>query len=92
MGGLTPTLFSPEHEQQEQHLVKGQLLDQPLVGALGMLLARRPLLRKLFVPTRQEAHGRYCVQFFKEGNWQPVFMDDLLPCSALGKPLLSGTR
>jgi hypothetical protein len=46
-------------------------------------------VRKLFMPTRQEDHGRYCVQFFKEGNWTPVFIDDRIPCNFLRNPIFS---
>lgn len=57
-----------------------------------MLLVQPQLVRRLFLQTRQESHGRYCVQFFKEGNWTPVYIDDRVPCNLLGKPIYSSFR
>jgi len=50
------------------------------------------MIRKLFLPTRQESHGRYCLRFFKENNWVPVYIDDTIPCNAMGTPLFSSLR
>ncbi|CAM9516779.1 unnamed protein product [Ectocarpus sp. 6 AP-2014] len=68
-------------------MVPGQLADQWLLSAIGILTGRPQLLRSLFVPTGQEALGRYCVRLFKEANWINVFVDTRIACNALGDPL-----
>ncbi|CAB1109230.1 unnamed protein product [Ectocarpus sp. CCAP 1310/34] len=57
---------------------------QWLLSAIGILTGRPHLLRSLFVPTGQEALGRYCVRLFKEANWINVFVDTCIACNALG--------
>ena len=34
-----------------------------------------------------EEIGRYCVRFWKDGNWERVVIDNLIPCDPLGNPL-----
>lgn len=61
-----------------------KLADQWLLSAIGILTGRPHLLRSLFLPTRQEEVGRYCVRLFKEANWINVFVDTLAACNASG--------
>eukprot|EP00903_Cladosiphon_okamuranus_P013365 g12456.t1 len=68
-------------------MVPGQLADQWLLSAVGILTGHPHLLRSLFLPTRQEAVGRYCVRLFKEANWTNVFVDTLVACNASGDAL-----
>ncbi|CAN0180868.1 unnamed protein product [Pylaiella littoralis] len=68
-------------------MVAGQLADQWLLSAIGILTGRPHLLRSLFLPTQQEEAGRYCVRLFKEANWINVFVDTRIPCNALGDAL-----
>ncbi|CAN0181049.1 unnamed protein product, partial [Hapterophycus canaliculatus] len=68
-------------------MVAGQLADQWLLSAIGILTGRPHLLRSLFLPTGQETVGRYCVRLFKEANWTNVYVDTRIPCSASGEPL-----
>eukprot|EP00752_Nemacystus_decipiens_P009768 g8724.t1 len=68
-------------------IVAGQLADQWLLSAIGILTGHPHLLRSLFLPTRQEAVGRYCVRLFKEANWINIFVDNLIACNASGDAL-----
>jgi len=69
--------------------VQGFVADRWLVGAMLLLSARPRLLRHVFVATGQEAMGRYCVRLCRDGMWVNVYVDDSLPCTALGRPLCS---
>jgi hypothetical protein len=53
------------------------------------ICSRKQYVQKLFIKTGQEKQGRYCVQFYKDGDWTNVFVDDCLPCNALGKPMFA---
>lgn len=64
---------------------KTKLADQWLLSAIGVLTGRPHLLRSLFVPSGQEALGRYYVRLFKEANWINVFVDTRIACNALGE-------
>ena len=43
-------------------------------------LASIPYLLKRIVVSHDEAIGRYTFQFYKEGKWRQVTVDDLIPC------------
>lgn len=73
----------------EGDIRQGQIANSWFVSALAILAGRPDLLKELFVPTGQESNGRYCVRFFKEGNWVYVYIDDLLPCNNLLRPLFT---
>ena len=73
-------------EAANRSLGQGGISNRWFVNALSLLMCREEKLKKLFVPTRQEDAGRFCVQFFKEGNWTPVYIDDRIPCDLFSKP------
>ena len=73
-------------EVANRSLAQGGLSNRWFVNALSLLMCREEKLQKLFLPTRQEDAGRFCVQFFKEGNWTPVYVDDRIPCDLFSKP------
>ena len=52
-----------------------------------MLLVKPWLLTRRFVPTSQEDLGRYCVRFWKDGDWKRVIVDNLVPCDSFGNTL-----
>ena len=66
---------------------QGSLGDCWLMSALGVMGSRQGMLQGLFVRTGQENRGRYCVEFFKDGDWVMVPIDDRIPCNASEKPL-----
>eukprot|EP00904_Undaria_pinnatifida_P013872 jgi/Undpi1/9615/HiC_scaffold_27.g12071.m1 len=68
-------------------IVAGQLADQWLLSAIGILTGKPHLLRGLFLPTGQEDKGRYGVRLFKEANWTNIFVDTRMPCNSLGEML-----
>ena len=69
--------------------VQGFVADRWLMSAMLLLSARPRLLRHVFIATGQEAMGRYCVRLCRNGTWVNVYVDDSLPCTALGRPLCS---
>eukprot|EP00753_Platysulcus_tardus_P000361 PLAT10367.1.p1 GENE.PLAT10367.1~~PLAT10367.1.p1 ORF type:complete len:723 (-),score=420.00 PLAT10367.1:102-2270(-) len=73
-------------------VIQGQLGDCWFLSALSVMASRPELLHQLFVTTGQEAQGRYCVQFFKDGDWRQVFIDDRIPCDSMGKPLYADCK
>uniref|UniRef100_A0A7S1XT22 Calmodulin n=1 Tax=Phaeomonas parva TaxID=124430 RepID=A0A7S1XT22_9STRA len=68
-------------------LEQGALGDAWFLSALALVAHKPELIRKLFCHTGQEDSGRYCLQFFKGGNWAPVVLDDKLPCDPADAPL-----
>ena len=76
--GVQPTVAMP-----------GKLSNEWFIDATNMLIAKPGLLSRLFVPTSQEELGRYCVRFWKEGDWKRIVVDNLIPCDPLGDPLYS---
>jgi len=73
----------------ECDLVQGQIANAWFVSALAILAGHPALLKSLFVSTGQEPQGRYCLKFYKEGNWINVYIDDSVPCSSLNRPLFT---
>ena len=55
-------------------------------NALEVLSARPSLIRKLFVVTGQENVGRYCLKFYRRGEWKLVYVDSAIPCHRSGMP------
>ena len=46
------------------------------------MLANRPeILKKLFVTQEYNEKGVYCLQFYQQGEWKYVIVDDIVPCS-----------
>ena len=74
--GVQPTVAIP-----------GNLSNEWFLDACNMLLAKPWLLTRLFVPTSQEELGRYCVRFWKDGDWKRVVVDNLVPCDSCGDTL-----
>ena len=74
--GVQPTVAIP-----------GNLSNEWFLDACNMLLVKPWLLTRLFVPTSQEDLGRYCVRFWKDGDWKRVVVDDLVPCDSFGDTL-----
>jgi calpain-5 len=68
-------------------LKQGALADAWFVNALSAASAKPKWIKKLFVATGQERQGRYCIQFWKNGDLTNVFVDDRIPCDVLGNPL-----
>jgi calpain-15 len=70
------------------HLVRGKLADNSFYSVVVCLtLANQSLLERLFFNQNQiSPHGIYRLRLCKNGEWQSVTIDDLLPCEPLAKP------
>ena len=51
-----------------------------LLGALGILAARRELMLDLFVSDENAHRGLFTFRFYKNGEWREVVVDSALPC------------
>lgn len=72
-------------------IVQGLLQDSWLLSCAAML--RPEMLRKLFVSIEFASLGIYVVQFWKNGEWVPVLVDDRIPCNVqTGVPLYARCR
>lgn len=69
-------------------LVQGLLADCWLLSAVAVVAAKPELLKKIFLSTKYAKFGIYVLQFWKNGDWVPVMIDDRIPCDInTGKPL-----
>lgn len=70
------------------HLVRGKLADNSFFSVVVTLtLANQFLLERLFFKQNEiNPHGIYRLRLCKNGEWQSVTIDDLLPCEPLAKP------
>ena len=71
--------------------------DRWLLSALAMTARNPERLKKLFVCTKYGAkYGLYVIQFFKDGEWVPVIVDDKIPCwksgPLEGRPIFARCR
>eukprot|EP00698_Gefionella_okellyi_P006392 TRINITY_DN15746_c0_g1_i1.p1 TRINITY_DN15746_c0_g1~~TRINITY_DN15746_c0_g1_i1.p1 ORF type:complete len:613 (+),score=100.45 TRINITY_DN15746_c0_g1_i1:42-1880(+) len=73
--------------KQSSILIQGQLSDCWFLGPLTALSKNRTLLdRVIGEATQYKEHGIYKFRFFRQGSWQEVYVDDLIPCQN-GVPL-----
>jgi hypothetical protein len=69
-------------------VVQGVLEDCYLLGALAAVATKPELLMSLFTAV-DVVEGKYTLQFFKNGEWMEVHIDDRLPCGTDGQPLFA---
>jgi hypothetical protein len=74
---------------RETSLVQGALATGWIMNAVALLAETPYLLKRLFVPTGQEASGRYCIRVYKQGVWENVFIDNRLCCGPDRLPLFA---
>jgi hypothetical protein len=71
-------------------VAQGHLDDCFFLSALSLVAGRYDLLKRLFVPTKLPPElGLYCFQFYKDGLWQKVVVDDQIPCKKSGEPIFA---
>ena len=70
------------------NLVRGKLVDNSFFSVVCALAFLNPsLLERLFFKQNQiNPFGIYRLRLCKNGEWQSVTVDDLLPCEPLAKP------
>ena len=73
-------------------VVQGALSDCWILSALSILATKPKLLTKLIVSERCKAQGIYVMQFFKNGQWQTVMIDDRIPCDASRFPIYARSK
>ena len=64
-----------------EHLRQGGVGDCWFLSALAVVAERHDLIAKLFKDTSSNGAGCYNVRLFLDGAWQPVLIDDRLPCT-----------
>lgn len=64
------------------HLVKGKLADNSFYSVVTSLsLSNQSLIERLFFNQNQlNPNGIYRLRLCKNGEWQSVTIDDLIPC------------
>lgn len=60
------------------------------LSALSILSQFPPLIERLFITKEYNNEGIYRIQICKDGYWQIVTIDDLLPCEPNGDPIFAG--
>jgi len=76
------------------NLIRGKLADNSFYSVVVCLtLANQTLLERLFFNQNQiNPHGIYRLRLCKNGEWQSVTVDDLLPCEPRGLPKFASSR
>jgi calpain-15 len=76
------------------NLIRGKLSDNSFYSVVVCLtLANQALLERLFYNQNQiNPHGIYRLRLCKNGEWQSVTVDDLLPCEPRGLPKFASSR
>ena len=64
-----------------EHLRQGGVGDCWFLSALAVVAERHDLIAKLFKDTATNRAGCYNLRLFLDGQWQPVLIDDRLPCT-----------
>ena len=71
---------------------QGMLNDTTLLAALNAIQRDRRLLSSLVVNSLHTDVGLFVFRLFWKGRWEPVLIDDWIPCRAESKsPLFGGT-
>lgn len=64
------------------HLIKGKLSDNSFFSVVACLTVMNPalILRLFFNQNIINPHGIYRLRLCKNGEWQTVTIDDMIPC------------
>nr|XP_039265088.1 calpain-15-like isoform X1 [Styela clava] len=62
------------------------------LSGLSVLVERPDLLRNIFITREYSKYGAYMIRLCKDGIWQSLFIDDLLPCNMHGELLYTQAR
>lgn len=67
----------------------GILGDEPFLSAVAILAERPYLIRRLFLVSSYNELGIYRVRLCKNGRWEEVTVDELIPCYVKGEPIFA---
>ena len=84
-GCETPELFRDGVSAGD--IIQGNVNDCWILSALSILASHPVQLERLFVSTKYADLGMYVVQFFKNGRWKLIIVDDRIPCNEYGEPI-----
>eukprot|EP00347_Sterkiella_histriomuscorum_P008050 403346565 len=85
-GLLEPQVYS---SLSPSDIKSGQLNNQWLLNAFGILAERPALLERIFVTKHINDMGIYEMKLCINGEWQSVIVDDYIPCYPNGGPIFS---
>eukprot|EP00698_Gefionella_okellyi_P022063 TRINITY_DN725_c0_g1_i3.p1 TRINITY_DN725_c0_g1~~TRINITY_DN725_c0_g1_i3.p1 ORF type:complete len:1823 (+),score=496.75 TRINITY_DN725_c0_g1_i3:2151-7619(+) len=72
-----PTVFVDKAAPED--IEQGMLGDCWFLSAISVLATHEDLLTKVFIDTTHAAKGVFLMQFFKNGEWRKVVIDDYFP-------------
>jgi len=90
LGGKNSVLFDDSAVSSD--VVQGELGDCYFLGALAVVANRYRLFRNLFIPTGISHLGLHTLQFYKDGRWRLMTVDDMIPCGGNGQPCYGRNR
>ena len=65
-------------------IVQGEFPDCFFIAAVSSLARHVERIKNLFLSKTVSAHGVYAFQFFQQGRWMSVLIDDYIPCFSKG--------
>ena len=83
-----PKVFS-DHQIAPRDVVPGILGDEWFLSAVSILAAEPRLIKRLFETPEYNEEGIYRIKLCKNGRWQSVTVDELIPCYAKGGPVFA---
>ena len=75
-----PTVNETGDEYKADDIMQGALGDCWLLSAISVVAGDKTLVNKILVTKKINQAGAYVVQFFIDGEWKKVLVDDRFPC------------
>ena len=77
---LLPSIF-PSNGVQPEDILQGKLGDCWFLATIALCATQPQLIQKLFITKKYSPQGLYALQFYREGEWKKVLVDDYFPCT-----------